>query len=262
MKQRGIESSLVLHSGGVTKRTAELREYWPNQRIIELQDFNEHILTNIPNSEVILGRISLRKPFRFAVEKSGLIASCNTDREFKNLKPYIRQIRGHYSYRFISPSTIEDMDNLLTNKTKALISRTEMPPVDISVHLRLGDLLTLKTKNPLSQKRVSGAINQVYSFSNKRKILFSSDSPVVASHMLSVFDDVESLPKHGDAFNAITQLQTAMFFVGTNSKLSVWITLIRLYFQQNKMSWLPEEIRQHLNTNVDRTLLERFVRFY
>ena len=186
----------------------------------------------------------------------------STDKEFKRVRPFVKQFRGHYSNRYITPRTISAINNSAKSTTGELISSKDEVSRELSIHYRLGDLLTLPMKKPLDSKRVSNLIQRICRENNLSHLLISSDSPEFAIQNLQLSSFIKFHLVHGDSFKTIQQLQNSYIFVGTNSKISLWIALIRIYFKEYKDSWMPKEMMGHLVNNIDNSLLRRYIHFY
>jgi hypothetical protein len=242
-------------------RRPELELSWPQIPILTVDDFLLEATESLPIAGSTKFRNIRRIPGLF-LTRTGLISSCNRDSEFKNVRRFVKQFRGHYSYRTITPWVLTKMSNDSRLNDSILISQSNSDSTHVSLHYRLGDLLTLTTKKPLESERLSTLLKSITEEQNVNEIHISSDSPDVVQNRLNLSGSSHCKVINGDALYTIQQMQQGCIFIGTNSKISLWITLIRIYFQHHKVSWMPKEMMGHLVHNVENSLLQKYVRFY
>ena len=216
---------LVLHTGGVTKRLSEL-DFIHNIefKITQKNDFqtkdNEH--QNQMNSN----KISLRKFFVNILYFFKFIVSANSNSDFDNVRPWTVSTRGHYFNRDVSANFYSYLLKHF-NLEKQPLNRSQF---QIAIHYRMGDLLSLRSKSVTSAEEIINAIRQVQKGKGNVDINVFSDSPQIARETLSsagltdVFE-VEDLP----TIDVIQACIVANFFIGTGSKVSLWIINIRRY---------------------------------
>lgn len=210
---------LVLHSSGVTKRVPEIISLpFPIEfRVVD--DFSSG------SESGILSR--LRNIFKSVARRlalsTGVVASADNDREYQNIKSWAKQIRGHYSRRSISHQFLIDLEAGLDNQ----VWKDSLSPYNLSVHYRLGDLLSLAEKAPIDNYRLAKEITRVQE-NHPGKITLFSDSPNVALELLGRYgiesDITRSNSKTIDVLNIARQ---SNYFVGTSSKISYWIICLR-----------------------------------
>ena len=111
---------------------------------------------------------------------------------------------------------------------------------DCALHYRLGDLLTLSEKNPISATRLASEyklINKQISF-NKLTVFSDSPSEVLSRLNHLIDDEVEVLDL--PTTQVIASAVCFRYFIGTSSKVSFWIAAIRSVVHGNR-SALPSE---------------------
>ena len=116
-------------------------------------------------------------------------------------------------------------------------------------HIRLGDLITLESKTPLDILRVT---NQLLSYVGDGvcEILLASDTLEMAQSIISNILPRCKIEKIDcDPWNTITKLTTVNNFVGTNSKISVWIAILLLHRNELTNVSLPQEVLHHIESN-------------
>ena len=119
----------------------------------------------------------------------------------------------------------------------------------IGIHWRLGDLLTLEEKKPVELDRILQVlITLIKSDPSIKLVQIASDSPLIASKYISrKFATLPVTLLEGEAIDIVKSLSVCDFFVGSNSKISCWITIARYYQNSNLVSFLPKEVMHHIN---------------
>jgi hypothetical protein len=116
------------------------------------------------------------------------------------------------------------------------------------IHYRLGDLLKLNVKGPVSPERVLRIIQQLEK-DGEREISLFSDTPEIALERLSQSKiSIVSVEEVG-AIDTLIALSKSKILIGTNSKLSVWASLFRSGKENSRLTYLPLEVKHHLHSN-------------
>jgi hypothetical protein len=264
LREKNIDTRIICHTSGVTKRSSELKAFTPRIPISSLDDYQAVRRDYIRNPETYALSKYMTRRLRHVSTKLGYLAACNTDKEFQAVSARVRQIRGHYSYRQITSNTLQDMDDEVSQSGAALRAPQGINDHRIAIHYRLGDLLNLETKTFVSPTRIMRALNSISSEDINSSVLVSSDSPTKAHEILveesnDLFDfQSERLPP----LTTINTFQANRYFIGTNSKLSLWIVLYRLAFSENKTCWMPLELRSNIEILVSSPSKLLNVRYY
>ena len=234
---------LVIHSSGVTFRSLELNFKNEWLRIEFVNDFKDLVegAKTIPSSILFKFR---RVPL-ILLNALGFMNSLNTDSEMKRLKPWVISIRGHYSHKKIDSDTLSFLAKILEiNLMREGWNST------IGVHYRLGDLLTLESKSFISEKSLVRQLVLVGGMYEIDEIDVFTDSPGEAKQLLLPIGtnlNVISI----ETLATIKELIGHKVFVGTNSKISIWITLFRLAANPKSINYLPTKSRQELSRILD-----------
>jgi hypothetical protein len=154
---------------------------------------------------------------------TGVLASADNDREYQNIRPWTRQIRGHYSRRSISHQFLIDLEEGLNTQA----CKKSLSLGNLTVHYRLGDLLSLAEKAPIEDYRLAKEIARVQE-NHPGKITLFSDSPKVALELLARYG-IESDITHSNlkTIDVLNVARQSNYFVGTSSKISYWIICLR-----------------------------------
>ncbi len=236
------EIILNFHSSGVTSRAREIPENLVlNINVKEYNDFRGDVGTRrkgIKNDE----RFSVKSLITSLLERTGLLARLNSEEEFMLIKPWLTEIRGHYTDISLTNEEVVWLFSSLgfrINRQESTISDEK-----IAVHFRLGDLshLTMKTHIPVD--RLTRVLRL---FPVHMGISLFSDSPPNEVQML-FGDSIEGRRTEFFSLSALRTIQeclTSDNFVGTSSKISLWIAIFRVTQGLGKSTWIPKEIVHH-----------------
>lgn len=248
---------IVSHENGVTRRTSEISDFFPGS-VICIQDYLSSNQAQVKmnrnrfRSINLLVRKLLVELLRF------LSISIDGDRasSLSKIRPWTLQIRGHYSLRKLDKSALVQIQNMLR---KAVIEPAEDPEEQsIFVHFRLGDLLTLQSKSPISLDRLLPVIQDLHNRIGLRITLFS-DSPDEAFRFLEGGNFPINVSKGLSALDTLYTLINSQYFIGTNSKISVWATILDSERFSRIDSYLPYELQHHVIANIGS---RKNIRFY
>lgn len=224
---------IVLHTGGVTRRIPEVVSLFPYCDFVFEDDFSSGKELITPSGINISNRG--KKLFKNFLLMFGVVSSCNNDAQTRSLKPWVLSIRGHYSYRKISDTFLYSLKELITSR--------EIVELDVNtccIHYRLGDLLLIDKKSPISVNALLheySLVSQSYDFSN---VYIFSDSPEEAFRRFSNMTAEKISAPNASTISVIANSISASYFIGTASKISFWIAGIRALDNQLRSS-LPRK---------------------
>jgi hypothetical protein len=237
--------NLVFHTSGLTERVREIPAEWLSGLTFhQVKDFN--ISSSSPQSKKSKRINFLIRNFLIsALIKFGLLSRTNTDNDIESLKPWVLEIRGHYTQLSLSVAEISKMMKLIG------LDKDETTEVYNAIHYRLGDLMQLSSKTHISPDRIREAYEKT--FYDQNPIIILSDS--------SKYTIEKLLPKVGslshvsylnlNSFETIAACYNSRQFIGTNSKLSLWIALFRLS-NNRECNLLPLELSHHVSFLLNR----------
>lgn len=248
--------ALKLHNSGLTKRSSDLRFLNKDIDIHEIHDYqvgveeapNLSSQDRVPNFRNILKRCAVRSKFLVYIDN---------DQDMERLRFWTVSVRGHYSMRIISDETLKMMTYRAVKCGKDwfnTLSEGNKFKDSLSIHLRLGDLLLLKTKRPITFDVVANQVNSIMARNSQlSNLVVASDSPAMAlaeiSVRLSKSLSVEIVDE--DPWSTITELVKASYFLGSNSKISVWVSLLMLKSDKHVSIYLPSGALNHLKNNLE-----------
>lgn len=231
--------ALVFHTSGVTERLLELEvESLSHFKIIKKQDFRAKGFRKLEQKSASMPNVRKSKQvLKLLVHRFKLVETLNSDSEFLRLRPWLASVRGHYSGITIRQSEAFFIANLLNFRTNILLPKNN----HTSIHLRLGDLLTLELKSHIPIERIANLLEvleedstvTVYSDSKVDvvKDLWKSKLPPEATQFFAV-----------DVYRTIQDCVYSKYFIGTNSKISLWVAILRLALEVGDKTYLPREL--------------------
>lgn len=217
---------LIHHTAGVTSRQFELKKQLDSRislRIID--DFSEY--KNPGKFRLISSKKLLIHIIKHILKIMKLYTEVNSKQELENIRSWTFEIRGHYSNLEISSKFVKNFLNSI-GYYEEKITRIENK---IALHYRLGDLLTLEEKSPIEPAKLSEIIIQIIENSNLKTLDVYSDSVQTARIFLEDKINSKVLAKYYDlpTLEVIQNCIRAEYFIGTNSKISDWITRFRAH---------------------------------
>ena len=235
--------SIVLHSSGVTKRAPAIDFLGEKYKIIVKDDFNDRLKsdTNVSKSKLILKQI-----LKMIMEKSHLVLEGNSTLEQRKIKPWTLVLRGHYSYAEISKNTLRIMAKKIEDLIEPGFRQNFKKASYIGLHYRLGDLVKLDNKSHIEPTVISTYVLQVAKVNHVTDIHIYSDDLVLARNLLSNELNDSAFFNEADIWVAIVNLIHSDYFIGTNSKISIWIILFRLLNDPKSWNAIPLSMKENL----------------
>lgn len=248
---------LVFHSSGVTFREPEVLSIIGNMGWTFVDDykFSENLIQN--HSKKFF--VSLKSILSFF----GFLSEARNLREIAKIKPWIRQIRGHYS-----DLEVHKRDLILFVETVLKFNVSELSERvsgDLLVcQYRLGDLVKLTDKSPISTQRIVDAIKEVCAVKNVNEIHVLTDSVLLARTALEGELDWEG-EVHFECKAPADTLRAGIladYFIGTTSKISIWIAVVRYLVNKQTMTFMPKELSVTLGRKIPGIEISENFSFY
>jgi hypothetical protein len=228
---------IYFHSSGVTQR-------FPDPEICKLdiktKFIDDYFISQNPRT---IGNYSkyktrLRGLIIQFLDRWGFSIRPN-DLEEVVIRPWTFEIRGHYSKIKFPLPTYQLMATMLS-----LYDLIELQS-QLAIHVRAGDLLELVDKNmtPISDLM---NISQSEGFRNSRIVVFTESTNWLAKQLAAY--SLRAKPKilgpEVAPLSLMRQCISAKQFIGTNSKLSLWISVFRILSGQHQTA-IPGTLRLH-----------------
>jgi hypothetical protein len=250
--------SLIFHSSGVTRRPPEVLGL--------LGDLDYRIVDDYVSSQsqIDLKRLFLSELKRRFFSKFHIIESCNNEIEYGRLRPWTLQARGHYSNLNLN----SNFSRIILGRMREIcnFSQRELNAVSHSgsIHVRLGDLLEIEDKNPTNFQDVIEIVRTNSDILKMIGLYIYSDSPHIAKKMLKEFD-FAFLAKdeyQESAMNALVAMVDSSVFIGTGSKLSLWVAVLRFHANLTGPTFLPSYLNPILESLILDLKTKSNINFY
>lgn len=234
---------LILHTSGITERRSEIDFVSDRINLVSIHDFKNKVeKTNIN----FLFRFNLRSIFknlaRNIFDYSRFIIT--NENRVMAIMPWTTQVRCSYSNIELSSDLIKNLGEIVQFPTKKIDNNF------IGVHLRIGDLVALKPESLVDTSTINKLINNL---DQKEKILNKvivySDSELNLDSFNSLIGFTIQL-RNIDTINTIFDLTGPRVFIGTNSKVSLWVAIFRYGYKIPGIILLPTSIFEIFNKAV------------
>lgn len=235
---------MVFHTGGVTERVGELGFFFPDALIVH--DFSQ--VSNRNEVRKNHGLQTLRGLGKKLMLLIGMISSSNNEIEFKSLKPWVIHIRGHYSDCLIPKDSLIKIQYSIERLLK---SNNNLPSRDyLGIHVRLGDLLTLKDKGPTNPALVQRILDEMSSKFPMLNIVAFSDSPHLVREVLDFSESNEITILDQGPWETLISLSNSKIIIGTSSKISIWAVLLGITKGSLLTAALPLNLQPKVKKNL------------
>ena len=253
--------TLCLHEGGVTLRNSEIGGIFKDITIEEIRDFSKS--SDIAQVEQGYSSAGFRSRVKQLLVKFKVVLTLDDSIDFKSIKPWTLSIRGHYSYRGIHKESYGLLLSSLSKDGSNRFHNHDNQRIRLGVHYRLGDLLELSSKKPMELSRLIGVIDLQLRKYNFESLTVFSDSPdkavtLIKEQIPHLSVDNEDLPTW-ETIGALSQSET---FVGTFSKISLWVVIFRYFSAESLSSFMPIESEQNLKQLLGEDLDASKLHFY
>ena len=232
----------VNHTSGVSRRTTEFDFDSLGVASRQIEDFKrrEVTATGFISDKVILGRFFqfLRVLIVRFLKGTKIIVEANGDTSFSSIKPWTLALRGHYTNISLEKDLVKDLYELLINSQ----NHTKVNSSKIVIHYRLGDLLTLKEKSPVSTERLDAILSSIISKDVVPMLLTDSSQDEFSKYVSQSSMLQKCIPVTLDPLHTLQLCIGADVFVGTGAKISLWAAIFR-QFLLKQTSYLPNELK-------------------
>jgi hypothetical protein len=217
---------VIHHTSGLSKRLFEI-EFMLDDKT-QLITCDDYVKQNYQgNTKNYKSKKSIRKAIKRILNFFAISIDFDSYEIVKSIKPWTYEIRGHYSNILISEKFLENCVEFYK------IGSTEKARVQNSlvVHYRLGDLINLPGRPNIKSNEVIQAVQDSSKANCFDRIIIYSDSVHIASKMLIKLEELMIPIEYSDLPTTLLVKHSiaAKFFIGTNSKVSIWIVYIRNY---------------------------------
>jgi len=211
---------LVLHTGGVTERKSEIDFLYNKLDMISVYDYQYNDIKENTNNISVLGvRHKCKKLIKTFLNSIRLVIT--NEHDVQKIRPWTSNVRCSYSNLELNRKIIVELGSLLQLDGKTINSNF------IGIHLRIGDLVTFKPEGIVNSGILSNLISDLNQTNETaKKVIVYSDTELELNFLnLTAGYDIEL--RNIDTLHTIVELTTASSFIGTNSKVSLWIAFFR-----------------------------------
>ena len=238
----GRRIKVIVHTSGVTRRVSEFDFTKLNAQVVQIEDFENReaqrktAINPLPqslNTNKFLKKIAFR-----ALKALHMVQSADTNQSFDSVSLWTLALRGHYTRLTLDKELITSLYKILFDN-RGFQRSTNSSAI---IHYRLGDLIYLVEKSPISPERVEKVLELAGPKIESTKVLSDSSESeyrnfVTGSRVLSslTLEILEPLP-------SLWLCVTSNTFIGTGTKLSLWAAIFR-DIMNNERSFLPNELK-------------------
>ena len=238
----GRRIKVIVHTSGVTRRVSEFDFTKLGAQVVQIEDFENRETqrkTAINPLHQSLNTLKFSKKIAFRLLKAlHIVQSADMNQSFDSVSLWTLALRGHYTRLTLDKELITSLYKILFDN-RGFQRSTNSSAI---IHYRLGDLMNLAEKSPISPERVEKVLELAGPKIESTKVLSDSSESeyrnfVTGSRVLSslTLESLEPLP-------SLWLCVTSNTFIGTGTKLSLWAAIFR-DIMNNERSFLPNELK-------------------
>jgi hypothetical protein len=244
----GKQIILVLHTGGVTARGSEIDFLSSKINLLKVDDYrassnSKHLHNSGSKSVFSFIKLCIKfiaNYFRFVI---------TDERKVFKVRFWTYSIRCTYISNVLRKQDIVHMAGILG------IDSNSSEQNFLGVHYRMGDLPTVKPSALVPLNSISIVINEICKAGAVfDKVKIFSDS-IVDNSNLQLPKEIDSEWTSVDTLQTIRDLSKAKYFVGTSSKVSLWVAIFRWALDVPGDVYLHTSVISQFGelTNIDRS---------
>jgi hypothetical protein len=216
---------LIHHTSGVTKRFFELEAMLDSRFTLKVIDDYKAVESKVQNSSIRFLRKFIVRGIKLILNKTKISVNLDDIPNLNKIRPWTLEIRGHYSKRQIEHIFLDECIRFFNNFDTGSEGLSET----LVVHYRLGDLLIIPEKTYIAPSRVIRCISEIKNIYPLKKAIIYSDSTEEAKIKLQEINDMFNSVNFIEAptQRVIQNSVNSSYFLGTNSKVSIWIVKFR-----------------------------------
>lgn len=256
MLKKGRKAHLVFHSAGVTFRdTKDFSSLFPNQEFLYKNDFTIDQSLKSAKITTLSGSLAFfRKLINALIKKIATkvgIVNFGEGLPTSPILPWTISVRSSYSNFPILPEVLKEINQALEDWSRKNLTSPFRGQNSSSLfcHYRLGDLIDVKTKSYIPGSQIADAFRLALETRKVDQIVILTESADEAAKILS---ESLSLNLHFNFDNpeileVLNYGRLGYIFIGTNSKISFWISLLRYDLGLPKETcFMPAEICENI----------------
>lgn len=241
------EIHLVFHSSGITRRHIEVDPAHfgaPSIKFLDDWKAADSSSLQFPQQKLISSLKNYRANIKTLLMKMGFLAMLSEDRQFAELKPWVLSVRGDYSQISLTEFEMDLVSSSLGIESQ--LKQTQRGQKEVIIHFRSDDLLIQKTTSYVDPKRFESILD----FETIDSLVVYTDGDLRQTHQTfrETYENIEVISS--SATETIRECVSSKRFIGTSSKISLWIVLLRAY-HHSEISYIPKELMPALIKNLE-----------
>jgi hypothetical protein len=219
---------VIHHTSGLSRRLFEIEFMLDNKT--QLMTTDDYVKpTNLKNFKSDKPKKLVLKAAKSILNFFALSVDFDSNNSLKRIKRWTYEVRGHYSKSLVSENFLKHCVSFykVDNTEKIRMQNS------LVIHYRLGDLIDLPGRSNIKFNEILQVVHNTLKTNNFERIIIYSDSVDIAKEMLTSLEDLMIPIDYSDlpTISLVTHSVNAKFFIGTNSKVSIWIVTIREYLK-------------------------------
>jgi hypothetical protein len=235
---------IILHNSGVTRRESAIG-FLSNKFIIT--NVNDYALPKNLGKSSSSKNLKLRIFAKSVLDRLGFVIYSSKLKTIAKVKPWTLVLRGHYAHDTVPVSILHSIIDQISTHKELRFDKLKSAQGTLGIHYRLGDLLNLDDKTYVHPDTLGKFIvNNVKNYHQKDISVYSDDIAVAKDYLGRYLpQNVQFIDK--EIWDTLTELTNQDLFIGTNSKISLWVALFRKSQDPNSYVALPRTMSKELD---------------
>ena len=250
---------IILHNSGVTRRESAIG-FLSNKFIIT--NMNDYALPKNSGTRLSNRYLKLRVFTKSVLDHLGFVIYSSNRNTIAKVKPWTLVLRGHYAHDTVPVSILHSIIDQISIHKELCFDIPKSAQETLGIHYRLGDLLKLNDKTYIHPDTLGKFIMENVKSYNQKVISVYSDDITVAKRYLGHYlpQNVQFIDK--DIWDTLIELTNQDLFIGTNSKISLWVALFRKSQDPNSYVALPRTMAKELDKILFKSCKIETIDFY
>ena len=250
---------IILHNSGVTRRESAIG--FLSKKFL-ITNMNDYVLPKNSGTRLSNRDLKLRVFAKSVLDRLGFVIYSSNLNTIAKVKPWTLALRGHYAHDTVPVSILHSIIDQISIHKEFCFDIPKSAQETLGIHYRLGDLLNLDDKTYVHPDTLGKFIIENVKSHNQKDISVYSDDITVAKRYLGHYlpQNVHFIDK--DIWDTLKELTNQDLFIGTNSKISLWVALFRKSQDPNSYVALPKTMAKELEKILFKSCKIETVDFY